>query len=507
MRRAVPFLLVLGATISFRLPVLLNSAGLNSDAAVVGLQARHMLQGEWSPFLWGTGYQASIDAAVAALAFAIAGARPLTLTATAVLAHLLVTWFAWDVLRRRAAPWVAAMLVAPLVFAPMAVSFTLFSVARSWSIAAVFAAIWLLDGAAEARRPLLRYAAGCGLALLAAYFDLYTLLFLPGVAIFAAVSTLAGAPRRPMLVRRWAACAAGAGAGLGVLWSVRAASAASSAAATLTLSRVRHNLRLLADVCLPWALSSKTFVPGSHLYPDLWTPPAAFAWIQKAGLLAFLALLAVAAVAMAFRRSAGWQVERMGLLGLVVALSAVAGFLLSPFPTDMWSARYLAPLVYAAPFALAAAYGLLGSAGLAAALLPYLLSAAVSGWLGYGDSVEGPWPVVSARGAAKEERRLGEELRRRGIRFGAAQYWLSYRLTFLFEENPVLVPLDPAQDRYAPYREAVASSQVVAFVFHPSEPRARPEPVEALLRASSTPYERLDIEGFTILVARRRPDR
>src|SRR5215510_2802496 len=49
-------------SVLFRIPPLLNARGVNSDAAVVGLQALHILQGEWSWFLWGAPYQASFDA-------------------------------------------------------------------------------------------------------------------------------------------------------------------------------------------------------------------------------------------------------------------------------------------------------------------------------------------------------------------------------------------------------------------------------------------------------------
>jgi hypothetical protein len=91
------------------------------------------------------------------------------------------------------------------------------------------------------------------------------------------------------------------------------------------------------------------------------------------------------------------------------------------------------------------------------------------------------------------------------VRYGVAQYWLAYRLSFLFEEDPVIVPLDPHEDRYPPYRAAVVSAPVVAFVFHPSESRARPEPLEALLRSNGTAFERIAAGGFTALVARSGP--
>ena len=41
----------------------------------------------------------------------------------------------------------------------------------------------------------------------------------------------------------------------------------------------------------------------------------------------------------------------------------------------------------------------------------------------------------------------------------------SYRLTFLFRETIVVVPLHETQDRYPPYREAYARAKTVAYVF------------------------------------------
>jgi len=47
----------------------------NADEAVVGLMARHMLQGEWTSFFWGQAYMGSLDAALVAGGFAIFGAH------------------------------------------------------------------------------------------------------------------------------------------------------------------------------------------------------------------------------------------------------------------------------------------------------------------------------------------------------------------------------------------------------------------------------------------------
>src|SRR6476619_3263476 len=44
----------------FCLPALINASGVHADAATVGLQAEHILRGEWSWFIWGTDYQGAI---------------------------------------------------------------------------------------------------------------------------------------------------------------------------------------------------------------------------------------------------------------------------------------------------------------------------------------------------------------------------------------------------------------------------------------------------------------
>ena len=112
-------------------------------------------------------------------------------------------------------------------------------------------------------------------------------------------------------------------------------------------------------------------------------------------------------------------------------------------------------------------------------------------------------PVRDPRGVAQDEVVLADALRARGIHYAAAQYWLAYRLTFLFEEDPVVVPLAVADDRYRPYRDGFAAAPVVAYVFHPSEPRAQPEAVEAQLDAERATYRREEIAGFTVLVVQR----
>ena len=134
-------------------PALVNARGVNSDAAVVGLQAMHILHGEWSWFLWGAGYQASFDAALVAAAFAVTGPSALTLMAVPLIGHLILVGLAYDVLRRAVGRGSAAIACLPLVFAPQSINGVVLYAPRQWSITAVVLAVWLAARAGGAGRP------------------------------------------------------------------------------------------------------------------------------------------------------------------------------------------------------------------------------------------------------------------------------------------------------------------------------------------------------------------
>src|SRR3954465_6842196 len=186
-RAGVPLLLV--AAVIARLPALVNARGVNSDAAVVGLQAMHILRGEWSWFLWGAGYQASFDAAMVAAGFPIPAPSPLTLMVVPLIGHLVLVGLAYDTVRREVAPAVgragAVLACLPLVFAPQSGNGVALHAPRQWSITAAVLAIWLAARAVPGRwGPL--WLAGSGLvAGFAVYLDLFTLQLMPAVGVFA----------------------------------------------------------------------------------------------------------------------------------------------------------------------------------------------------------------------------------------------------------------------------------------------------------------------------------
>ena len=178
-----------------RLPALVNARGVNSDAAVVGLQALHILHGEWSWFLWGAGYQASFDAALVAAAFAVTGPSALTLMVVPLIGHLILVGLTYDVLRRAVGRGSAAVACLPLVFAPQSVNGVALYAPRQWAITAVVLAVWLAARAEGRRAPL--WLAGSGfVAGFAVYLDLFTLQMMPAVGVFALWCAVDRAPAR-----------------------------------------------------------------------------------------------------------------------------------------------------------------------------------------------------------------------------------------------------------------------------------------------------------------------
>lgn len=503
-RRWWPLAVGLLATLLFRLPPLLNARGVHSDAAIVGLQAMHALEGEFSRFLWGAGYQGSFDALVIAAVFLLTGGpSALGLMVAPLLGHLLLMASAFAILRRRVGAVAAGALGLLVTFTPQAINGVALYAPRQWCITSLFLALWLLNRANESKRQLWHYA-GAAVALVASlYMDLYGLQLLAGVGLFALLTIVSGGVFRRQTLRRLAVFGGTFALALAVLWWARQVPVASTSQTRLSLERVPHNLALLWDTCLPWLLGYKVFVPGASLYPAVWQGPAAVTWFAR-GAAALLALGFLAAFGLLFSRRVAWTVKRLALLGLAVTASSLGGFLVSTMPSDMWSTRYLAPILWTAPFTLAPLAAVLSPGRLLTGLTPYVAVAALGGWLSYGPYVDGWRPRRDARGVAEEEAQVAEVLRARGVTAAAAQYWLSYRLSFLWEERPVVVPLNPGEDRYPPHQAQLAQAEVVAWIFHPSEPRAVPAQVEGPLRAQGQRYERLEVAGFTVILLDRR---
>ena len=494
--RFAPPLALVVLSFLFRLPPLVNAAATNSDAAIVGIQAMHIERGELSFFLLGSTYQTSVDSFWAALFFEIMGPTPRALMVSALTGHVAVTLFTYAILARMLTRGRAFVLSLVLVFTSAAVhSFALYP-PREMSIAIAFAAFFCMDRAMAGRAWLL--APGAALASLACFADPYAFVLMPAVAVVALAVIADGRGRARF--GRFALALVGAIAGAVPLALLFLHTRSKQGELGVDPHRIVHNTHILLDAALPWLLGTKPFVPAHMMDYAPWSAPAWVVPLQWAGAASFaLAVLAGPAVALA--RDVDRSLRAWALAANLTTLVTLVGFSTSVMVMDHFSMRYLTAIVLVAPFAMAPLATLMDGRKLFVGLVPYLATAAIGGWASYGPDVRG-LRIVREPGASTDDYRLGAELRARGIRYAVADYWVSYRLTFLFRENPIVVPSHESQDRYAPYRAAYAHADRVAYIVDPLRSEESLDTVAARLRAENKPFERVEAGRMTALVFR-----
>ena len=103
--------------LGFKLALVASDAfPFNSDEAIVGLMARHILSGQWPAFFYGQAYMGSLDASLVALGFALLGEAVWVirlLQALLYVATILTTAaLSWSIYRNAWVAWVAAALLA-----------------------------------------------------------------------------------------------------------------------------------------------------------------------------------------------------------------------------------------------------------------------------------------------------------------------------------------------------------------------------------------------------------
>lgn len=482
---------------AFRLPPLLNARSTNSDAAIVGLQAMHVLRGELSPFLWGSGYQTSADAFVAAGFFAIAGPTPFALMLSALTLHVFATWLVFATLRRAFDPWTSLLLSLPLVFTPSSIHTYALYPPRQLSITLAIAALWAIDGAVHHRKQPSRWLALGGLLYgLAVSADPYPMVLAPIVLGYGMLVAL----ERPS--RRVPPFGIALLAGLVPFALVHRAAGARSGPMGLTTSVLSHNWDLLVRECLPWALSYKVHYARNVMDYHPWEAPIAVQAVQITGAIVVAAIVATGLSAV-FVRTIPAPIRRLGFIGAMTYPVAIGAFLVSVMVMDHFSMRYLAVLTSMLPFASMPAAWLLGGRRFAVVIAPHLVAAALGGWVGYGPFVRGAVPVLETP-ELRDDYALFDLLRARGITYAEADYWASYRLTFLFGERIVVVPTNPGEDRHAPYRRAFEEAPVFAYVFDPGRSRESLADAEASLVRANATVERTHAGGHTVFVVTRR---
>jgi hypothetical protein len=508
--------LIAAATIAARLPFLLRgSRFFDSDEAVEGLMARHVLLGELPMFLWGQRYKGVPEVYLSAAALhwwpaGVIALKAVTLGCFALYACLnfrLLT----ELFSRRIA-WIATGLL--IAGAPSLVFWTLTGSAEM--VMSFIAGTTLCLGAVAWRRT------GSRTGLIAAAFALgfglwvqqYILYYLVALAVAAADWTPQGrAWLRDQLVLRtrptWLRFVLGAIGAAAFVYAALGAAAFFGAGFDVTVSGVRvtvtHPQKMWWIAAALALMATGIFIIGQLAWTTITS-----VWIAPA--TAFLLGYAPALLGRLLADGPGAPMARMDLAGFRSAVSPFAGTVLpivfgfkSPTTETLavpaWSAAIIAIAIVASYVGLtrarqtepATAFRSTFHVFLITTPIVFVLSGAYIDEQSYRYlmPLHAALPVVYAAGIdtafrrnkiaglallsglvglfvwqqADWYRRLEPDrespaivscLDRAGIRAAYADYWVSYKVTFLTGERVILAP-NNGVDRYPPYTAAVRS--------------------------------------------------
>lgn len=461
-RRIVLGLLAVAALVR---ALYLLTPGLDSDEAVVGLMAIHILKGEFPIFYWGEPYCGPVESYAASLLFFLFGPSRLTLNMTPAIVSLLFLLAAW---RFANAAFGREVGLVSLLFLALGPVFLVWHsvLARGNYIENLFFGMVLMVltlRALQTASDVLRWR------------SLYLFAFLSGAAWWVSFQ----------VVHFLIACGLVLLVGLGrVLIDRRLAVAFLMlllGSALFWVYNLQHDFASLAETArymgrVPPSLSLKLFFLRK-LPSILGMPMTEMARVYSSGLnftVMAVYLTALAAVFGVFarrlvRRDFWTDGESAGVALLFLFTLAAVAIIISRYNAGGVVRYYL---VFYASLPVLLAFGLVRLfprwpvTTLAAGGLVLLVN--VTGSVAVADAVH-----PAARKAYWEgrdrERELFQALRERGVRaVVAAEYWEFFRTNFEAAEDPVFaLPLKiPVENKFWPYTDYALSQEHAPFLWH-----------------------------------------
>ncbi len=444
--------LVAVAGIALRLYVERSSLGVSdSDEAIVGLMARHVLHGQLTTFFWGQGYGGSQEAIVTAPVIAVLGSSWLALRLVPIALSAVAAVVVWRVGRRTIGEPAATVAGGVIWLWPPYLIYEISHQFGFYASGVVYAALLLLLALRAVERPDRNRAAMLGFVLgLSLWNDIQLVPLMAGVIVWTVLK------RRQILRHAWLAILSAAlGAAPWLVWNLR--HNWGSLGVPADTSPYEHRLRIFFSPLLPMLLGLREPFTQRPLIGALLTD------------LAYLLLIALAAYGAyrTRRRNTSLLYTTAVVFPIVYAISPQTLFEMEP--------RYLLTLAPTLTLIIAQ-FAQSKFRSIVVLALTFVVSAItlqrMDEWVGRSSAD----PQFAPRSTSP----LIRALTNRGIRSVYGNYWIAYRLDFQSGERIVAAENNllrltfrggrayAAHDpdvRWEPFERAVNRDANHAFVF------------------------------------------
>lgn len=456
----------------------LDSFPFNADEAIVGLMARHILDGRWPVFFYGQAYMGSFDASLVALGFVIFGQKVIVIRVVQILLYigtvLTTMYLAKKILGASEGVLFAGLLMAiPTVNVTLYTTISLGGYGEALLIGNLL--IMLALRIAKTEGEMWPYVAWGFLAGFGFWVFGLTLVYTIPTAGLILWSMRGLDHRRDMQKKILGLISAavigvspwlvwGLSQGQGNLLQELAGSAIAGASPTDPLTAIGSRITNLL-------LFGSTVSLGFR-------PPWEIRWLSLPlmPIALVLWLIIIGHGILNLQRPGPGRMGRYVMIGLVITL--ILGFILTPFGADP-SGRYFLPL--AVPIALIVTDFLLDLRGRYRRWLRMLVLIGLLGFNLWGtveSAFQKPPGITTQFNATtqidhSQDHALVAFLTDQGERRGYSNYWVSYPLAFLSNEELIFVPYLPyhldfrytrRDSRYGPYEDQVALSDRVAYI-------------------------------------------